>query len=286
MLPANNSARITHHLEDVQCQMVLVGCGATDVLVPYLSKLTADQNKRVTIIQGLPRHGSYSDLSLATVLFAPLFRGEPYPQYVSSSASQPPGLSTPESSSASPESDLRADTPCFNERPAVETWATRVKCALERSPTPSAIAPIGRPVILKKPASRPHTPNLTRDEDGILWSQAGHRVDSPVKGYNKDELNRIKKMKLCNVHHLRPPCPYGATCGHKHDFQPLKSELATLRLVARMAPCMNGSQCDDRDCIYGHTCPAPDRKDGRLDDGKPCIFGRECRFTREMHYRG
>jgi hypothetical protein len=119
-----------------------------------------------------------------------------------------------------------------------------------------------------------------------LWSQAGHRVDAPVKVYNRDEVNRIKKMKLCNVHYLRPPCQYGSGCSHKHDFRPLKGELATLRLVARMAPCMNGPQCDDSECIYGHTCPAPDRKDGRLEGGKPCIFGKECRFTREMHYRG
>jgi hypothetical protein len=270
--------------------MVLVGCGTTDVLVPYLSQLTPEQNKRLTIIQGLSRHASYSDLSLATVLFAPLFRNEPYPQYVRSPISQPPGLSSPKSSSASPESDLRVDTPCFNERPMVETWASKIKCAIERSPTPSIV--VSAPMLTKKlnamdiGSSRPSTPNLTRDENGILWSQSGHRVDAPVKVYTKDEVNRIKKMKLCNVHYLRPPCPYGNGCGHKHDFRPVKGELCTLRLVARMAPCMNGSQCEDAECIYGHTCPAPDRKDGKpLEEGKPCIFGRECRFTREMHFK-
>jgi hypothetical protein len=252
----------------------------TDALVPFLSQLTADQSKRVTIIQNLPRHDSYSELSLATVLFAPLFRGDHYPQYASSPASQPPELSGPESS-ASPESEARAHTP-FSEQQPPESWAAMLKCAMERSPASSVTAPM---MVLKKPTSRPHTPGLTRDASGILWNQEGHRVDESIKGYNKDELNRIKKMKLCNVHYLRPACPYGINCSHKHSFQPTAGEKALLRLVARMAPCMNGSQCDDTACIYGHTCPAPDRKDGRLEDGKPCIFGRECRFTREMHYR-
>ena len=48
------------------------------------------------------------------------------------------------------------------------------------------------------------------------------------------------------------------------------------------------TNCDDPDCIYGHRCPAPERKDGKISsyaaaEGKNCIFGTDCRFPSEMH---
>ena len=83
---------------------------------------------------------------------------------------------------------------------------------------------------------------------------------------------------MCNVHYLRTECPYGDASTHIHNYKPTNAELQTLRLVARMAPCMNGSECDDVKCIYGHICPAPE---GR--DGKDCIVGEACRFPRDLH---
>jgi hypothetical protein len=98
-------------------------------------------------------------------------------------------------------------------------------------------------------------------------------------------------MKLCNVYYLRGPCPYDSKCGHRHDYSPKKGELETLRLVARMAPCDHGTECEDLDCIYGHICPAPDANERTkisniaLEEGKTCIFGENCRFSGEMHYK-
>lgn len=83
---------------------------------------------------------------------------------------------------------------------------------------------------------------------------------------------------MCNVHYLRRECPYGDTCSHGHAYKPSNAELTTLRLVARMAPCVYGSECEDVKCVYGHICPAPEGRDGKL-----CIFGDTCRFPTELH---
>jgi hypothetical protein len=144
-----------------------------------------------------------------------------------------------------------------------------------------------------------------QDEDGIYWSSEGRRIDPVPAKYNKDEVDRVKKLKLCNVHYLRGPCPYDTSlknrkvnkntsdgkCTHRHDYKGKPAELETLALVARMAPCQNGTECADAPCIYGHVCPAPRQanmsklKGGKwaIDEGKLCIFGIECRFDTDMH---
>ncbi|KAF2667042.1 hypothetical protein BT63DRAFT_427461, partial [Microthyrium microscopicum] len=144
-----------------------------------------------------------------------------------------------------------------------------------------------------------------QDEDGIWWTETGRRIDPVPAKYNKDEVDRVKKLKLCNVHYLRGPCPYDQAlkhpkvnkhtkdgkCTHRHDYKATKAELETLALVARMAPCSNGMECEDGPCIYGHVCPAPRQtnlhklKGGptAIAEGKLCIFGVECRFDTKMH---
>jgi hypothetical protein len=116
----------------------------------------------------------------------------------------------------------------------------------------------------------------------IPRNRAGQRVDPQTRNYEKDEVNRVKNLKMCNIHFLRNECPYGSSCTHVHSYKPSNAELATLRLVARMAPCVNGSNCDDLKCIYGHRCPAPDAK-ARGKGGSLCIFGDKCKFPAELH---
>lgn len=121
-----------------------------------------------------------------------------------------------------------------------------------------------------------------RDEV-IARNRAGQRVDPPCKSYDKTEVDRIKKLKLCNVHFLRKECPYGEHCTHSHAYSPTESEIATLRLVARMAPCVYGSGCQDIKCIYGHRCAAPPHKTNHVKGTKSCIFGDSCKFSEELH---
>lgn len=125
-------------------------------------------------------------------------------------------------------------------------------------------------------ASPPPTPQPTpKAIKEVSRNRLGQRID-PVVQYDPQEVKRIKKMKMCNVHYLRNDCPYDP-CTHDHHYKPNKNELATLRYVSRMTPCKFGSECDDLKCIYGHRCP--NDVEGKTD----CRWGENCRFEKELH---
>ncbi|KAL1646115.1 hypothetical protein SLS58_003535 [Diplodia intermedia] len=151
------------------------------------------------------------------------------------------------------------------------------------APATTAGASAGWANVAAKAASLPLVgpKQNTRDPNNIPRNRKGQRIDPPTKNYDKEETNRVKRIKMCNVHFLRHECPFGNNCTHVHDYTPTKSELDTLKLVARMAPCIHGTGCDDPKCIYGHRCPFPPF--GTKKTGKNCIFLDDCKFPLEMH---
>jgi hypothetical protein len=169
--------------------------------------------------------------------------------------------------------------------------------SLPRTPSSSTLASDGFPAAIKPtvgtwaakaaapapPISQSPTYKPANREEVIARNRAGQRVDPPCKDYDRTEVDRIKKIKMCNVHFLRNECPYESNCTHLHAYKPTKDELSTLRLVARMAPCVNGSGCQDIRCIYGHRCPAPPHKTNHHKGMKSCIFGESCKFPPELH---
>lgn len=151
------------------------------------------------------------------------------------------------------------------------TWASKAKAAAAIPDTPPAVK-----AALASPGR----------SEGIPRNRKGQRVDT-LCNFDKTEVDRVRRLKMCNVHYLRGECPYGDKCTHKHDRIATKPELETLRVVARMASCRNGSSCEDTKCIYGHRCQAPPRLDkgkwNTSDGGKTCIFGSDCVFPGELH---
>lgn len=106
----------------------------------------------------------------------------------------------------------------------------------------------------------------------------GQRVDRfDFKTIPRDELNRLKKLKLCNYHHLLGECPNEENCYHDHDRKLTKQELHVLSAIARMTPCRFGLECDDPECIYGHRCPQSE------PGKKTCFRGDSCRFEQVAH---
>jgi hypothetical protein len=169
---------------------------------------------------------------------------------------------------------------------------------LPRTPSSSTLASEGAPGIKSVPAmgswaskAAAPAPPVTASpsykpadrEEIIARNRAGQRVDPPCKDYEKTEVDRIKKMKMCNVHYLRQECPYDNQCTHIHSYKPNREEIGFLRLVARMAPCQNGSGCQDIKCIYGHRCPAPPHKTNHIKGTRSCIFGEQCKYPPELH---
>ena len=153
--------------------------------------------------------------------------------------------------SASPANGSRTNPPA-------STWATTAMAAPEfvpwSSPTPKPSAPVTKQV---------------------QRNRYGQRVDPPLK-YDTNEVNRIKKLKLCSLHHLRNSCQ-NDPCVHDHYYKLNNNELTTLRYISRIVPCRFGSECDDIQCIYGHVCP--NSTEGRKD----CRYGDSCRYDREQH---
>ena len=183
-------------------------------------------------------------------------------------------------------SSVSTDSPiCMKPSPAF-SWASAVsKPALAENSegssghnTPAGsstnLAAIGSSTAVRT-VSVPEPPTLP---DHVPRNRKGQRID-PVIKHDKEEVDRVKRLKLCNVHFLRRQCPYGDGCSHDHKYRPTHNELKTLSLVARMAPCVRGSECEDPKCLYGHHCMAPE---GR-EKGKLCIFGDGCKFPRDLH---
>ena len=107
----------------------------------------------------------------------------------------------------------------------------------------------------------------------IETNRAGHRIDRVDDSIANYEIQRVKKLKLCNIYYLQSPdlCT-SSSCTHRHDYPISNSERKTLREVARMTPCYYKLDCDDPECIYGHRCP-------QSEVGKyGCYYGEDCRF--------
>lgn len=187
-------------------------------------------------------------------------------------------VTIPPTLSPSIESSHSAGLPKVGLKPASQSktmsWAERTKAA-----------------IANTAADLKHAlPAVSSSEPKVQRNRNGQRVDpEPPRPYNKEEIKRVKALRMCNVHYLRGDC-YRINCSHSHTLKPSKVQLEVLALIARsIVPCLNGSACDDPKCIYGHRCAAPVRKvvrtfgDGVNDGGKNCIFGRGCVFPPELH---
>ena len=136
-------------------------------------------------------------------------------------------------------------TEASNPSPAPSNASTMNPKASSWASTANAAAQLVSPPLTPKPTgSQPAT------SDEIPRNRYGQRIDPPTV-YDKELVNRVRSLKLCNVHFLRNDCQYDP-CTHSHNYKLSKNELASLRTLARMVPCFYGSDCDDPKCIYGH----------------------------------
>lgn len=108
---------------------------------------------------------------------------------------------------------------------------------------------------------------------GVARNRLGQRVDKVDDSIPYQELQRIKKMKLCNIYYLVGKNACDSDCGHTHSYLLKQHEKTILKEVARMTPCFYRLECDDPECIYGHRCPQS--KPGKKD----CYYKEDCRFT-------
>lgn len=179
----------------------------------------------------------------------------------------------------------RADTPALASSPSLAVRPPKSRTDSLTSSVTSTDAPAdswakraSAAAALPQTSMAPRAPSTS----GVRRNKKGQRLD-PMLDFNPDEHDRVKKLKLCNKHYLHPDgCGSGILCHHRHDYRTTPSETKALRQISREVVCMDGMECDDPICIYGHRCPYPVAKEGTLR-GLGCINGSACRFPREMH---
>lgn len=300
-----------------QCRRLLLGCSHDNGYARLLEEY-ADQEalrNKVILLEGVPFEKELVSLPYKTDKFPGVFRSTKLVVWgsgaVFSPSSQSPTTTgvietkgTPNNFATSTGLPSRFPAPMPTPQPSGSPLMdsplpTRAMLSsMPRTPSTSTLASDSFPATKAVPApmnyaakaamppppapASPLYKPANRDEI-IARNRLGQRVDPPCKDYDKTEVDRIKRIKMCNVHFLRDECPYADNCTHLHAYQPTESELATLRLVARMAPCTHGSGCQDIKCIYGHRCPAPQGKNGGGKGTKSCIFGDMCKFAAELH---
>ncbi|KAF2272653.1 uncharacterized protein EI97DRAFT_202007 [Westerdykella ornata] len=298
------------YLRDFHCRQIYFGCSHDNGYARTLEEHTTGDAyvKRITLLEGVPFEKELLSLPFATKKFPDIFRDtklslgwrSPAPNNVTPGNSKnynmfsglPSRFPPPRQPSLLDSPFQPPAQPNFPRTPSVSTLASSDGWSVpSKKPTPvttgwAAVAAAPAPPPPETTTTTTSSPTPTykpanRDEL-IARNRHGQRVDPPCRDYDKAEVDRIKKIKLCNVHFLRGPCPHGPKCAHLHDWHPTRDELATLRLVARMAPCQNGSGCEDAKCIYGHRCPAPRARNG-VKGTRSCIFGEKCVFSIEMH---
>ncbi|OWY52724.1 metal ion binding protein [Alternaria alternata] len=296
---------------DYHCRRILFGCSHDNGYARMLEECSdrPELVNKIILLEGVPFEKELVNLPYDTKKFpgifrdtkivfwgAPIYSGGLPPAFVparrvdsndSSKASVsstglpsrfPPPAKSPVMDSPLPS---RATMMGLPRTPSTSTLASDGMVAATKPVLPmnwaAKVAASPPPVNHSSPTYKP-----ANREEVIARNRAGQRIDPPCKDYDKIEVDRVKKIKMCNVHFLRNECPYEKNCTHLHAYKPTESEVATLRLVARMAPCSNGSGCQDIRCIYGHCCPAP-HKTHHIKGTKNCIFGDSCKFPIELH---
>jgi len=273
------------YLNDYHCRQIMLCCSNDKRYSDLLQQTANDERNfsRITLIEGTTHDSNTAISPFETVNFDHILETK----FVSNNSSvitrQLSNLDVGEIKEFTPGS-----TPLSTPRPnAFTTISANPSASSSPAGLWASIAAKPAVSVVPPPATTlsDSSPAKSSSVDGIPRNRKGQRIDAAIK-HDKAEVDRVKKLKMCNTHFLRGFCPV-KTCPHVHDCKPTAAELTTLRLVARMAPCMNGGECDDAKCIYGHVCPAPLHRDGRVTrDGKDCIFQEDCRFEGSRHLRG
>jgi hypothetical protein len=306
------------YTEDMHCRHILFGCSHDNGYARVLEDNMSEPAYlgKVTLLEGVPFEKELCLLPYKTHKFEGLFRSEkivssyPHPGGIGSVMPVANGMhgvngGTYPSPTVAKNYSILSGLPSRFPAPVRSNNQNLLLDSpiqipvlpnLPRTPSSSSFASMDAPVSAKSafmnyaakaalpPAPTPESPAYkpVNREEVIARNRVGQRIDPPCRDYDKTEVDRIKKTKLCNVHFLRDECPYGPQCTHLHNYKPTKDEILTLRLVARMAPCSSGSGCQDIKCMYGHRCPAP-RSDRASKGTKSCIFGESCKFGPELH---
>lgn len=260
------------YLYNCHCHQIFLGCSPDGGYPAILEDILADRDLigRVSLVEGIPFEKDLELLksSYRVTKFPDIFRTAKIAPVVApwkaAVTTKPRSLLTP-SPVQNPVPLSRAST---NTTLASNGASTNVPAS---TPSSGNTSSPGEFQVVHSKASNSARPKT------VERNRYGQRVDRlDFKTIPRDDLNRIKKLKLCNFYYLLGECP-NDSCHHDHSRKLGKNDYFTLSAIARMTPCRFGLECDDPDCMYGHRCPQSE------PGKKECYWGSNCRFDTTAH---
>jgi hypothetical protein len=244
------------HLYDCHCHQIVLGCSHNEY-GRLLEDVTQDPHilDHITLLEGVPVEPDLARLrpNFKTTQFENLFRST---RLVVHQPKGPLHTNLPNLSRVESNGTSNSSTPAL-------TWA---------SMTAAPFVPMTSKPMTPAKTPTPPIPNV-KQTPGISRNRLGQRVDKFDPSIPREEIQRIKKLKLCNIFFLQgPDACTNSNCSHDHNYPLTRGEKKVLGEVARMTPCYYQMDCDDPDCIYGHRCPQS--KPGE----KECWYKEDCRF--------
>ena len=263
------------YLYDCHCHQILFGCSHDNGYARLLEDTISDIQvvNHITLLEGVPFERELATLNktFKTAKFVDVFRDTKlsvnHQTWVPSilQAQRPLQTVTPAATLTpigsglgrvpSNESSSNSGTPNL-------TWASMT--ATPFVPSAAASVPLGKtkPDLAVVPST-----------SGIERNKFGQRLDKLDDTIPREDIQRVKKLKLCNIFFLQgPQACSNSKCNHDHDYKLGRNDKRVLEQVARMTPCYYQTECDDPKCIYGHRCPQS--KVGEKD----CWYKEDCRF--------
>ncbi|KAJ5457990.1 Zinc fingerCCCH-type [Penicillium sp. IBT 31633x] len=270
------------YLYNCHCHQLFLGCPSNEEYARSLTELISGANYkgRVSLVEGLPLEDDFDyfrEQEYRITQFPDVFRTT---KIASISLNAPIASGAPTWTapwkSAIPSRTLLTPSP---------TQQYQTPAPLSRTSTSTSASNLGAPLapITNKPdpsdfqVVRSKLPGAIPPKT-VERNKYGQRVDRlDFKSIPRDDLNKLKKLKLCNYHFLLGECPNEENCYHDHDRKLSRQDLHILSAIARMTPCRFGLECDDVECIYGHRCPQSE------PGKKSCFRGETCRFEPIAH---
>lgn len=262
-------------LYDCHCHQVILGCSSHNQYVKLLEETIQDDFviNHITLVEAVPFEKDMATLkdSFKASILDNVFRTTKLAAAPAIPKGPLQAVTATLPALARVESNTTNETTSSASTPAM-TWAS-----LTAQPTPPAS---------KAPSTtRTSTPTSMKSPEVVMASvkpvstkliernRHGQRIDKVDNSIPNHEIQRIKKLKLCNIFYLQGPTYCTSNnCSHSHTYPLSKSERSVLREVARMTPCYYKMDCSEAECIYGHKCPQ------NKPDENGCWYGQDCRF--------
>lgn len=264
--------QLQSNIYDCHCHQIILGCD--NKYAPLVEETIRDPAvlNHITLLEAVPFEKEIATLKeqVRTTNFDGLFR-------TTKLAAVP----------AVPKGPLQAVTASLPALSRVESNGTTGTTSSSSTPAMTWASISAQPFLPSGPPSkgsttRTSTPTSMRSPDAVEVKPASksiernrfdQRIDKVDSSIPNHEIQRIKKLKLCNIFYLQGASYCTSNnCSHSHTYPLSKGERSILREVARMTPCYYRMDCSDPECIYGHRCPQ------NKPDEAGCWYGEDCRF--------